>query len=291
MRMVRLDVGGTPSAASSCARRSAKRGVGRVAGAVEVDGDVSGDAARVEHDHPVGEHDRLVDVVGDQQDRRPVPGAQLAAAARASGSGSARRGRRTARRPAAAPARGPASGPAPPAAARRRTAGRPGALAAREPDLGQAARRPRPAAPRPAQAERHVVEHPLPGQQPGVLEHHRHLVGHRDRARCRRRRGRARRAPAAGCSCRSRCGRAARRTRPRRCRGRGRRAPAVVAAVARPSRTHDGPSISRDRRRTAWTGVGPSALDAVSPPVCVAMTAPSSARVGPRRRSSSPRMP
>ena len=32
----------------------------------------------VEHQHAVGEHDRLVDVVGDQQHRRPVPVAQAA---------------------------------------------------------------------------------------------------------------------------------------------------------------------------------------------------------------------
>ena len=40
-----------------------------------------------EHQHPVGEQDGLVDVVGDEQDRRVVPGAQLAGRGRACGCG------------------------------------------------------------------------------------------------------------------------------------------------------------------------------------------------------------
>jgi hypothetical protein len=48
------------------------------AGVRAVDGQVEADAALVEHEHPVGEHDRLVDVVGDQQHGGPVALPQLA---------------------------------------------------------------------------------------------------------------------------------------------------------------------------------------------------------------------
>ena len=93
----------TPSAAS---RRRAQRGELRVRLATRLPRMSTRMSelhdAVVEHDHPVGEHDRLVDVVGDQQHRRLVRARTACAAARACGSGSARRGRRTARRPAAA---------------------------------------------------------------------------------------------------------------------------------------------------------------------------------------------
>src|SRR4051812_33862366 len=52
--------------------------VGAVAGAVDVDDGLGGDSALVEDDDAVGEHDGLVDVVGDEQDGRPVDLAQAA---------------------------------------------------------------------------------------------------------------------------------------------------------------------------------------------------------------------
>ena len=111
-------------------------------------------------------------------------------------------------------------GPARRAAARRRTAraARPRSRPARPTSARACAAVLAPC--RPAQPEDDVVEHPLPGQQPGVLE------DDGDRARARRSapvpatRGRARPARAAACSCPSRSARAARRTRPRGSRGR-----------------------------------------------------------------------
>ena len=57
------------------------------AGAGDVDGDVEGDAAVGEHQHPVGEEHGLVDVVGDEQHGRCVAGAEPLERACASGSG------------------------------------------------------------------------------------------------------------------------------------------------------------------------------------------------------------
>jgi hypothetical protein len=45
---------------------------------LEGDGDVDGDARIAKDEHAVGEQDRLFDVVGDEQRRRPVTGAQVA---------------------------------------------------------------------------------------------------------------------------------------------------------------------------------------------------------------------
>jgi hypothetical protein len=55
----------------------AELSTGAVARAVEADRHVHRDRAVDEHEHPVGEQDRLVDVMGDQQDRRMVPRAQV----------------------------------------------------------------------------------------------------------------------------------------------------------------------------------------------------------------------
>ena len=56
---------------------SAKRGRAASAWVGQVDGDVERDAAVGEDDDPVGERDRLVDVVGDEHDGRAVPLVQL----------------------------------------------------------------------------------------------------------------------------------------------------------------------------------------------------------------------
>ena len=61
------------------------------------------------------------------------------------------------------------------------------------------------------QAEGDVAQHPLPRQQPGVLEHHGTAAAARGSPP--RRRCRGRRAHAGRCSCPSRCARAAPRTR------------------------------------------------------------------------------
>ena len=53
---------------------------------------------------------------------------------------------------------------------------RPGSLAAGETDLGQRRASVLPCVWR-GRAEHNVVENPLPGQQPGVLEHHREALG------------------------------------------------------------------------------------------------------------------
>ncbi len=53
-------------------------GVGLGPAAGELDAYVVAHDAVVEDDHPVGEHDRLVDVVGHQQDSRLVRLAELA---------------------------------------------------------------------------------------------------------------------------------------------------------------------------------------------------------------------
>ena len=67
----------TPSSASSRARRARNAGWPRSRGRGTSTGRSSEMRAVGEHEHPVGEQDRLVDVVGDQQDRGPVAGAQL----------------------------------------------------------------------------------------------------------------------------------------------------------------------------------------------------------------------
>ena len=213
---------GRREAASSGTRRSANPGSAesrRASSAIELLGD---DPPGVEHDHPVGQHDRLVDVVRDQQYGGLMARRTASAAARASSAGSARPARRTARRRAATPAPAPATAPARPAAARRRTARSARPARGRRARPRRALAGPRSRGPGPRSPRTTLSSTRCPRQQPGVLEDHRHLLRHGDLARCPPRRGRARPAPAAACSCRSRCARAARRTRPARCPGPGR---------------------------------------------------------------------
>ena len=225
------------SAASTKRGRRAGRGLG------DVDRRVERDAAVGRARDAVGEQDRLVDVVGDEQHRRPVARAQLRRAARASGCGSARRARRTARRAAAARARARAPGPsATRCASPPDSVLRPVALVRRASPTSRERGPPALARVGAAQAEHDVVEHARPRQQPGVLEHHRPPRGHDDRARRRRRRGR--RARAAACSCRCRCARAARRTRPSR-----QLEVEAVEHLAVAERAPDAASARRRRRR------------------------------------------
>ena len=244
-------VSSTPSSASRRERRARKRRSPRSRGCGTSTGTSREIDAVGQHEHPVGEQDRLVDVVGDEQDRRAVAGAQLLDAGRASGSGSARRGRRTARRAAAARARARAPGPARPAGPRRPRAswasrprgrpGRPRRAPARPRRVGVAAGRGR--------ARRCRARGPR--QQPGVLEHDRPPLGHEDVALGAARR--ARRGPAGACSCPSRCGRAGRRTRRRGCRGRCRASTVAVAEGPADAAVVDG-----ERPSTGDVGVGSS---------------------------------
>src|SRR6478735_12382765 len=54
-----------------------ERRVGAVARMVELDPSVAAEAPAIEHEHAVGEHDRLVDVVGHELYRGLVAAAQL----------------------------------------------------------------------------------------------------------------------------------------------------------------------------------------------------------------------
>ena len=64
-----------------------ERGVAAQPRTVEVDGQVERQTALGQDEHPVGEQDRLVDVVGDEQHGRVVALAELDDRGRASGSG------------------------------------------------------------------------------------------------------------------------------------------------------------------------------------------------------------
>ena len=66
------------------AAEGGERRVGAVARVVEFDAAIAAEATTVEDQHAVGEHDRLVDVVGHEQHGGLVAGAELAAAGRAS---------------------------------------------------------------------------------------------------------------------------------------------------------------------------------------------------------------
>ena len=78
---VRVEGGGrrTPRASSSSRRSSANAGSAGSRASSRSTLRSSGDPAVVEHDHPVGERDGLVDVVGDQQDGGLVRGARARA--------------------------------------------------------------------------------------------------------------------------------------------------------------------------------------------------------------------
>ena len=66
----------TPSSCSSRPRSWSNAGPAEHAGPRQVDGHVDRDAPVAQHERTVGEQDRLVDVVGDQQRRRAVAGAE-----------------------------------------------------------------------------------------------------------------------------------------------------------------------------------------------------------------------
>ena len=178
-----------------------ERRVGLRAAGAEVDAGVVAYDAAVEHDHPVGQHDGLVDVVGDQQHGRPVPLAQLAEQRVHPDPGQRVEG---AERLVGQQQLGVADQRAGQRGALLLAAGQlvgPGLLAAGEADLGQRLR-PRSAA-SPVEAEHHVVEDALPRQQPGVLEDDRHLLGDLDETGAGDAAVEAGRGPAAACSCRA----------------------------------------------------------------------------------------
>ena len=184
----------------------------RAGGDADVDRNVEGDDAVGEHEHPVGEQDRLVDVVGHEQDRRAVPLAQARWSRRVhpdAGEGVERAERLVEQQQVGLAHQGPGQ---------RRPLGL--ATGQRLRPVVARGRRGRPRRARPGrgprlaavQPERDVVEHPRPRQQPRILEDDRAARRDADVAAGARRRGR--RGSAAACSCPSRCGRAGRRTRP-----------------------------------------------------------------------------
>ena len=131
-----------------------------------------------QHRDPVGEQDRLLDGVGDEDDR----GAELHVDAlqldRRALHGSARRARRTARPSAAPGAAGSAPGTARPAAACRRTArAAAGWRTPASPTMLQQLMGPvAVAGPDPAEElhrQQHIAQHRAPRQQSRALEHHR----------------------------------------------------------------------------------------------------------------------
>ena len=190
------------------------------------------DPAVVEHQHPVGERDGLVDVVGHQQHAESVFAPQVEQQARASSAGSARPARRTVRRAAAVPVRRPARGPAKPVAPDHRTASS-GHASARS-------ARPTSASARSARACASASAEPGCGSGRSRRSCARRATGTagapgtpapaRRRPRARRcGRSTGRRTPAARSICRSRCARSARRSR----RARSRTETSVEHVVAR----------------------------------------------------------
>ncbi len=69
-----VDAEGFEQFAAECGERR----IGAVPRVLELDPSITAEAAAVEHEHAVGEHDRLVDVVGHEQHGGSVPAAQLA---------------------------------------------------------------------------------------------------------------------------------------------------------------------------------------------------------------------
>ena len=158
-----------------------ERRVGLRAATVEVDPRVVAYDAVVEHDDPVGQDDRLVDVVGDEQDGRLVHLAELAQQRVHPDPGQRVEG---AERLVGEQELGVADERAGQRRALLLTAGElvgPGLLAAGEADLGERLHAALGGVGR-TQAEGDVVEDALPRQQPGVLEDDRHLLRDLDAA-------------------------------------------------------------------------------------------------------------
>ena len=193
-------VSSTPSSASRRERSAANAGSVPQPRALDVDRRVERDVAVGQNRDAVGEQDRLVDVVRDEQHRGPVARAELGEQRVHADARRARRARRTARRAATARARARARGRAQPVAPLRPRAS--WASRARGPRSSTSRERGRPALAYvgAAQSEHDVVEHACPRQEPCVLEHDGAPRGN-DRVAlgCRRR---GRRARAAACSCR-----------------------------------------------------------------------------------------
>ena len=253
----------TPSSDSSRARSAASPGPRRR----RRRGRCAGRRMRpsVEHEDPVGEHDRLVDVVGDEQDRRAVARAQVAQQGVHPDAGERveRAERLVEQQQLGVADQRPGQRDALLLAAGQLA--RPGRSRPARPTSASAAR-PRRRASRPRRP-RVTLSRPAATAAAGGPGRRRRAPAARRRRPCRRRRGRARRAPAAACSCRSRCApssatnspgrelevesvedRPRRRTAGRRRRGRPR------AAVRAPRvRRHDSALLSMTRTSASDT--------------------------------------